>query len=285
MANKEKFLTYLEIERGFSKNTIDAYKRDLSHYINFLRKHKKKAEGVDLVKEYLSDLTGLISAASITRHLYAIKSYHKFLVREGYEKNNPLENIKAPKVWKTIPKVLKKNQIEDILEKPDTKTNEGIRDRAILEFLYATGIRISEAINMKLEDIKLNEQYIRCIGKGAKERIVPLGTHAIYWLKKYMKTSRNDDSYYLFLNKFGKKISRIGMFKIVKKYLRLSGLGSLASPHTFRHSFATHLLEGGADLRSVQLMLGHSNISTTQIYTHIDREHLKEIHRRYHPRP
>jgi integrase/recombinase XerD len=216
--------------------------------------------------------------------------FHRFLAREKILKNDPSDLIDSPKLWKKIPDTLSLNEVNALLAQPDIRNKQGLRDKAILETLYATGMRVSEAVNLKVDSVNLDIGFLRCIGKGNKERVIPLGTKAISSIKKYLEVSRphllkKKESEFLFLNRFGKKISRQSLWKIIKKYANQARIKKPISPHTLRHSFATHLLERGADLRSVQEMLGHSNISTTQIYTHINKDRLKTIHRMFHPRP
>jgi len=250
-----------------------------------------------------------IAANSIARRLAAIKAFYRFLVRERILKADPTSLIDSPKLWKKIPQTLSLNEVDALLTRPNIRDAQGIRDRAILETLYATGMRVSEAVNLKIDNVNLDIGFLRCIGKGNKERVIPMGTKAINSLKRYLEISRphllnplrntkalkerskisdrvnKKESEFLFLNRFGKRISRQSLWKIIKKYAREARIKKPVRPHILRHSFATHLLERGADLRSVQEMLGHSNISTTQIYTHINKERLKTIHRMFHPRP
>jgi len=290
----DTFLSYLSVERGLSKNTIVSYREDLNSYIDFVTTRHIDA----LSKTTKSNITDFmfyqkdrgIAANSIARRLAAIKSFYRFLVRERLLKNDPSSLIDSPKLWKKIPETLSVNETEVLLNQPNIRQHQGIRDKAILETLYATGMRASEAVNLKLDNVNLDIGFLRCTGKGNKERVVPLGKKAIASIKRYLEVSRNHllgrrESEFLFLNRFGKRISRQSLWKIIKKYAKLSGIKKPIRPHILRHSFATHLLERGADLRSVQEMLGHANISTTQIYTHINRDRLKSIHKMFHPRP
>jgi integrase/recombinase XerD len=231
-----------------------------------------------------------LSANSIARRLAAIKVFYRFLVRERILRSDPTSLIDSPKLWKKIPEALSLNEVDALLNQPNIRDKQGIRDRAILETLYATGMRVSEAVNLKIDNVNLDIGFLRCIGKGNKERVVPLGKKAIASIKRYLAISRphflkKKECAFLFLNRFGNKISRQSLWKIIKRYAKLARIKKPIRPHTLRHSFATHLLERGADLRSVQEMLGHSNISTTQIYTHINKDRLKTIHRMFHPRP
>jgi integrase/recombinase XerD len=226
---------------------------------------------------------------SVNRALAALRGFHKYLIRENIIQENPIAHIELAKVWMRLPDTLSKDEINHLLEQPDLKTPLGIRDKAMLELIYATGIRVSELILLTINSINWQVGYLVVVGKGSKERIVPIGKSAIDCLNRYLQEGRKKlmkgkASHVLFVNRSGHGLTRQGFWKIVKKYATKSGLLKKIHPHTFRHSFATHLLEGGADLRSVQVMLGHSDIATTQIYTHISRERLKDIHRKYHPR-
>jgi integrase/recombinase XerD len=290
----ESFLDYLSVERGLSKNTIVSYRKDLDLFTGFL-KHRHIES---LAKTNREDITNFmqqqkisgLSSNSIARRLQAVKGFYRFLVRERILKNDPTSLMESPKLWKKIPESLSLNEIEALLSQPNLRDKLGIRDKAILETMYATGMRVSEAANLKLEGINLDVGFLRCIGKGNKERIIPLGKKAQIAIKRYIETTRgrlkkNQENEFLFLNRFGKKISRQMLWKIIKKYAREARIKKPIRPHILRHSFATHLLERGADLRSVQEMLGHSDISTTQIYTHINKDRLKMIHKTFHPRP
>ena len=288
------FLDYLSVERGLSSNTIVSYRKDLEFYIDFLtRRHIDNLSKItknDITNFMLAQKDKGISTNSVVRRLAAIRMFHRFLAREKILKNDPSDLIDSPKLWKKIPDTLSLNEVNALLAQPDVRNKQGLRDKAILETLYATGMRVSEAVNLKVDSVNLDIGFLRCIGKGNKERIIPLGTKAISSIKKYLEASRphllkKKESEFLFLNRFGKKISRQSLWKLVKKYANQARIKKPMRPHILRHSFATHLLERGADLRSVQEMLGHSNISTTQIYTHINKDRLKTIHRMFHPRP
>lgn len=290
----DTFLNYLSVERGLAQNTIVSYQRDLNSYIDFLRVRSidvlSRVTKDDIRNFMLYQKDKGLATNSIARHLAAIKVFHRFLVRERILKTDPSSLIDSPRLWKKIPEILTENEVDALLNQPDVRDKQGIRDKAILEIFYATGMRVSEAVNLKVDDLNLDIGFLRCIGKGNKERVIPLGKKAISSLKRYLEISRprllkNKASEFLFLNRFGKKISRQSLWKIIKKYARQARIKKPIRPHTLRHSFATHLLERGADLRSVQEMLGHSNISTTQIYTHINKDRLKAIHRMFHPRP
>jgi len=298
IGHRDQFLTYLAIERHASKHTVASYKLDITRYVEFLSGQKvldpdkvnaRHAEGflIALRKEGLSP-------RSIKRAGSAIKSFHKFLLGDGVAKRNPVEHLETPKLPKTLPAVLNQGEVEAILQQPTPSKKEGknlwIRDRAILEVLYASGLRVSEVVSLLQTHVLADERILRVFGKGSKERIVPIGGSALRWIQRYVgecraKLQRRGASQdVLFLNVRGKPLSRMSVWNIVQDYTRRAGITKEVHPHTFRHSFATHLLEGGADLRAVQEMLGHADIATTQIYTHIDREYLKEVHRTFHPR-
>ncbi|MDP8253901.1 MAG: site-specific tyrosine recombinase XerD [Candidatus Kaelpia aquatica] len=288
----DDFLSYISLERGLSDNTALAYSVDIKKFYGFM-----DSKGVDILsvrRDFISDYLWSErekgrESSTVARNLVSIKVFFRFLNREGNIKEDPTEAMDSPKLWQRLPEVLNSSEVERLLEAAGSDDIQAIRDRAMLELLYASGLRISELSHLKVLDVNLEVGFLKCKGKGGKERIVPLGSKAAIAIERYLKVSRPDylksSSDYLFLNRSGKNISRQSCWKIIKKYASLSGIKKFISPHTLRHSFATHLLEGGADLRSVQEMLGHANISTTQIYTHVDREYLKQIHKKYHPRP
>jgi integrase/recombinase XerD len=291
----EDFLNYLLVEKGLSENTIAAYRSDLNKYIIFLEEKKKRFHPDEIQRNDISDYMLFqkeksLSANSISRALVAIKTLHRFLMREKHAKEDVTIVLDSPKLWKNLPQTLSVTEVEQIIKKPNPRNRIGLRDRAVLELMYATGLRVSEIVDLKTENINLEVGFLRCIGKGNKERIVPIGKQARYAIEKYLAKSRlkikNAQSCNaLFLSRLGKKISRQSFWKMIKKYALQAGIDKDITPHTLRHSFATHLLERGADLRVVQEMLGHSDISTTQIYTHINKERLKSIHNQFHPRP
>ena len=287
------FVDYLTVEKGLARNSLEAYSRDLNRYIDFFEQN-----GIERVEDitageviaYLETLRreGLVSS-SINRALAAIRGFHKYLLREHGIKENPVAHIDLAKVWFRLPDTLSRDEMNTLLQVPGAATPLAVRDTAMMELMYATGVRVSELISMKLNDVNWQMGFCIVIGKGNKERVIPIGQRAQSCLQGYtehvrirlLKGAINNT---IFLNRSGQPLSRQGFWKIIKKYARKAGLQKKIYPHTFRHSFATHLLEGGADLRSVQMMLGHSDISTTQIYTHVTRERLKEIHEKYHPR-
>lgn len=289
-----EFLVYLGSIRGYSQNTISSYRIDLERFLHFL--NSKNIDDLNdvskmILSNYFSTLDALgLSTKSIARNYSSIKSFFRYLSANDYITQNPALKFKGPKVKVHPPEVLSFSEIEKILEQPNTKTLLGLRDKAMLEFAYATGVRVSELINLKINDLFFEEEIVRIFGKGSKERFVPIGSHAIFWIEQYLVKVRpalakkNLSGNYLFLNSRGGKLSRMGFFKILRQYVQEAKIDKNVHPHTIRHSFATHLLERGADIRVVQELLGHSKISTTQIYTHIDRTMLREVLVKYHPR-
>ncbi len=287
------YLHYLTLEKNLSENSVLSYKLNLVRYIDYLESLGiKKPEAIeeDMLSEFLKSLSELLlSPKSIAQNISTLKGFHKFLVGEGIVKTDPTQNVTLPKLPKSLPDVLTQDEVDLVLKQPDTHLPLGVRDRSILETVYATGVRVSELLSLKQSNINFGDGFVRVFGKGSKERLVPIGRSAISWIKKYQAETRinlaNENSKdVLFLNSRGKPMSRMAIWDIVDKYVRQARIEKAVHPHTFRHSFATHLLEGGADLRAVQEMLGHSDISTTEIYTHIDREYLKEVHKTFHPR-
>lgn len=285
----DEFLSYLNYEKGFSQNTLFSYKRDLKQFLVFI---KGKAEEVS--RAHISRFVAFLSqkkyaSSSIARKLSALKSFYHFLVREKYVKEDPTGQVILPKKIKLLPKALSLGDILKLLENIPQQEPLDIRDQALFELLYASGMRASEAMALNLLDVDLKISFVRVLGKGSKERLVPLGEKAKKALENYILKSRpqilkNKENPALFLDQHGKRLSRQGLWWIVKKWVKILSLSSKISPHTLRHTFATHLLEGGADLRSVQEMLGHANISTTQIYTSVSRERLKKAYLSAHPR-
>jgi len=289
----EQFLHCLTVEKGLSKNTTDAYNHGLTRFFIHLRgKGVQEIREVDKfhIRGFLLALRRKnLNTKSIVRDLAAIRSFFRFLIQEGILQSNPAEELDSPKVARTLPEILTLKEIEQILEQPDPQTPLGIRDRAMLEMLYATGMRVSELTQLPTHQVNLEAGYVLVYGKGSKERIIPLGSEALKWVTVYLKTARGPllkrkESPSLFVNRSGKGMSRQRFWKTLKEYGRRAGLRKRITPHLLRHSFASHLLERGADLRSVQMMLGHVDISTTQIYTHVAGERLKKIHKQYHPR-
>ena len=289
-----EFLDYLQTERNMARNTVLSYRIDLTRYVDFLHhrniSHPSQSSPAD-IRALLKELSEAgYAATSIARLLTAIRMFHRYLVGEQYADKDPAATLSFPKKIQRLPGVLEIHEIERLLEAPNLETPLGLRDRALLEFLYATGVRVSELTSVRLSDYYPNEAWVRVIGKGNRERLVPIGEQAIEWVEKYVREVRprllnkKRKTDYLFLNFRGGKLSRISFWRILKAYVRAAEISKRISPHTLRHSFATHLLEGGADLRAVQEMLGHVSIVTTQIYTHLDRAFLKEVHRQFHPR-
>jgi len=289
----DEYINFLAVERGVSLNTLEAYSRDLNRYIAHIEKREiKDIKDIssDDVVAFLGSLrkSGLV-ANSVNRTLAALRGFYKYLVLQKLIKENPIANISLARVWMHLPDTLNEEEMRNLLDQPGVKNVLGIRDRAMMELLYATGIRVSELISLTINNINWQTGYLIVMGKGGKERIVPVGQVAYDCLSRYVNKVRlgllkGNSTTVLFLNRSGGGLTRQGFWKIVKKYAKKAGMMKRVYPHTFRHSFATHILERGGDLRSVQVMLGHSDISTTQIYTHVTRERLKDIHRKYHPR-
>ena len=289
----ERFIHYLAVERGLAQNTLDSYQRDLNNYVEFLKRSSisdlNQTRRANIIA-YLADLQRKGRATStISRNLASLRSFYGFLIRDGLIDNDPTTNLESPKIEKRLPKVLTVQEVESLLEGPDLGDVCGLRDKAMLELLYATGIRVSELVALNLSDVNLNMGFLKCYGKGSKERIIPLGSVALtnvsdYVMRARVKLLRNPEEESLFLNHHGQRLSRQGFWKIIKKYATAATIQKEITPHTLRHSFATHLLENGADLRAVQEMLGHADISTTQIYTHLTKSRLKEVYAKTHPR-
>ena len=286
-----QFIQYISIERGLSRNTVVAYKRDLVQFGSFLRKKRRSFNKIDtiLLLEFMSYLKqGLLSSSSILRKMASLKAFFRFLMQEDIILVNPIKTILFPRKEMRLPSFLTYEEVDALLSTPDIQSALGARDKAILETLYATGIRVSETIELKLSDVNLSAGFIRVFGKGEKERIVPIGKIASSFLEKYVNEIRpklaNYETTKLFLNWRGGSLSRQSIWKMIKRYAILVGIRKKTSPHTLRHSFATHLLNRDVDLRALQKMLGHSDISTTQIYTHLDDKRLKAMHLRFHPR-
>ena len=282
----DQFLKYLRIEKGVAENTIQAYRHDLAMYREHLGSADLLHAGASDVSSFLKFLYARkLKPRSATRAFAAVRGLHRFLILEKATLENPTSNVEQPRWWKPLPNVLVLEEVDKLLASPKTDSPKGLRDRAMLEVLYATGLRVSELIGLKLDGVNLEAGFVRCMGKGSKERIVPLGDSAAEAVAVYLKSRQvRKPTNYLFLSNRGDKLSRMGFWKILKGYGIQAGIRKKLTPHVLRHSFATHLLERGADLRAVQTMLGHSNISTTEIYTHVMRERLKEIYKSYHPR-
>ncbi len=288
----ERFLRHLQVERGLAVNTLTAYRQDLGKFAAFCAAQKLTIETADrdAILDFLSGLyRRKLSSRSVARHLVTLRVFFRFAVTEGLLREEPTLNLEAPRVWKGLPVLLSIPQVEKLLAQPDLAAPLGARDAAMLEVLYSTGLRVSELVGLRLAELDLSMGCVRCVGKGNKERLVPLGRRALEALRRYLgepraRLLRGRPSPFVFLNRRGAKMSRVGFWKVLKAYGRRAGLPPKLSPHKLRHSFATHLLERGADLRSVQAMLGHADISTTQIYTHVTQERLRQIYRTHHPR-
>ncbi len=290
----EDFINFLNVERGLSRNTLVAYRRDLEKFAGYL-----KSRGINsLAKTGRGEITDFLltlkdrglAVGSISRSLAAIKVFFRFLMRSNVVAEDVTSVLDTPKMWKRLPETLSVGEIETILAAASGKDWQAVRGAAVLELMYATGIRVSEAADLTVPDVNLEMGFLRCLGKGGKERIVPVGKAASRALTRYLtgvrpELAKGKKTAYLFLNRSGGRMTRQTLWRLIKRYTRLAGIKKKVSPHTLRHSFATHLLAGGADLRVVQELLGHSDIATTQIYTHVDRDRLKMIHRKYHPRP
>jgi integrase/recombinase XerD len=289
----DQFLHYILVEKGLSKNTIDAYSHGLNRFLGYLRKRgiqeMPRVSKLDMRTFFLGLKRQGLSTRSVVRDLAAIRSFFRFLVQEGILDANPIEELESPRIERKLPEILTLKEVEQLLEQPDSQTPIGIRDRTMLEVLYATGMRVSELTKLPIQQVNLEGGYVLVFGKGSKERIIPLGSEAMKWITLYLNSAREKfakgkESSSLFINRSGRGMSRQQFWKNIKAYGRRAGIRKRITPHLLRHSFASHLLEGGADLRSVQIMLGHTDISTTQIYTHVTGERLKKIHQRYHPR-
>ncbi|MBF0504693.1 MAG: site-specific tyrosine recombinase XerD [Candidatus Omnitrophica bacterium] len=289
----DEFMNYLSVERGLAKNSLLAYRRDLNKYTDYLfRKGIKDSNKVarEHVSSFMFDLKKQnMSPSSICRNLAAVKMFHRFLVRENLSTEDPTTLVDTPKLWQRIPSVLTQAEIEAMIKAASGRKSQQVRDQAILEIFYASGLRVSELSDLKITSVNFDAGFVRAVGKGSKERIIPLGKKAREALQKYLdhvrpKLLKKHTSDFLFLSRLGQRISRQSLWTLIKSYARQANIKKSIKPHTLRHTFATHLLEHGADLRSVQEMLGHADISTTQIYTHVDNERLKSVHKQFHPR-
>lgn len=286
------FLDFARVEKGLAANSIESYRRDLTEFSAFLHRRGKSPSAVDRddIRAFLKELYDRhLVARSVARHLVSLRNLFRFLVREGRLTGDPTADVEAPKLDQSLPKYLTAEEVEQLLAQPDVSTPRGLRDKAMLELLYATGMRVSELVHVGAADFDMGLGIIRCLGKGNKERLIPVGKSALRAVEAYLLAGRavlagKRNSPWLFLNRRGGALSRVGFWKILAAYGRRAGLATGLTPHLIRHSFATHLLERGADLRSIQLMLGHSDISTTQIYTHVLKERLKEVYQLHHPR-
>jgi integrase/recombinase XerD len=286
------FLTHIRVEKGLSPNTVSAYRRDLMKFSDFAQKRKLPLEAVrrdDLVDFLAALYRQKLESKSVARHLVSLRNFFRFAQIQRLISADPSVNLESPKIRRALPGYLRLEEVERLLAQPDAKTPFGLRDRAMLEVLYSAGLRVSELVSLRVSDLDTKAGCVRCIGKGDKERIVPVGKKALSTVEKYLRDARaklvgKATSTTMFINRRGGALSRVGVWKILSTYGRRAGLRVPLTPHMLRHSFATHLLERGADLRSVQLMLGHADISTTQIYTHVVEERLKQIYKAHHPR-
>jgi integrase/recombinase XerD len=289
------FLTHVRVEKGLSTNTVSAYRRDLLKFEAFAKKRKLALTslGRDHLVDFLASLYRLkLESRTVARHLVTLRNFFRYAQVQEFISEDPSQNLESPKIRRSLPDYLRLEEVEKLLAQPDEKTPIGLRDRAMLEVLYSSGLRVSELTGLRVLDLDRTAGYVRCIGKGDKERVVPIGKKAMALVDRYLRDARPKllgkgqltHSQVLFLNRRGGGFSRVGVWKILSAYGRQAGLRVALTPHMLRHSFATHLLERGADLRSVQLMLGHSDISTTQIYTHVVEERLKQIYKAHHPR-
>jgi integrase/recombinase XerD len=291
-AHVRTFLNYLRVEKGLSDNTIQAYRRDMAKFDAFAG--KRGLGTAEVRREHVVDFLGTLyrrnlDSRSVARHLVTIRHFFRFSLTEGVIDDDPAANIESPKFRQSLPEFLSVDEVDRLLRQPDANDTVGIRDKAMIELMYSTGLRVSELCGLRVSDLQMDPGCLRCIGKGNKERLVPVGHKALEAVQAYLREARKElsrgvTSPYLFLNQKGHKLNRIAFWKILGEYGRKAGLRKALTPHMLRHSFATHLLDRGADLRSVQMMLGHSDISTTQIYTHVVEERLKQVYKAHHPR-
>jgi integrase/recombinase XerD len=289
----DAYLSHLAVERRLSANTVESYGRDLSQLSAAAAALERPVETLDrrALEQFVRQLMGEgRSPRSVARAVACFRGFYRFLVVSGHRQDNPAVDVQAPRAWKTLPKFLSMEEVDRLIETPNTSEPRGLRDRALIEVLYATGLRVSEMINLRQQDLNLESGYLTCTGKGRKQRLVPIGDEASAWLERYIREGRpallkKRSSPRLFVNaRGGSGLSRVGLWKILKEHGRQAGLSRTLSPHVLRHSFATHLLERGADLRAIQMMLGHSDLSTTQIYTHILDARLRAVYDKFHPR-
>ena len=289
----EGYIGHLAVERRVSPHTVDAYRRDLSQLSEAAAGLGRPVDALDrrALEQIVRGLMGEgRSPRSVARAVACFRSFYRYLVISGRRPDNPADDLRAPRAWKTLPKFLSTDEVDRLLQSPDTTRPRGVRDRALIELLYATGLRVSEMVNLRQQDLNLESGYLTCTGKGRKQRLVPVGDEAAEWLTRYVREARpallkKRSSPRLFVNaRGGSALSRVGFWKILKDYGKQAGVQSRLSPHVLRHSFATHLLERGADLRAIQMMLGHSDLSTTQIYTHVLEARLRAVYDKFHPR-
>lgn len=291
-AQVHTFLSYLRVEKALSQNTIDAYRRDMKKFAEFAKRHNlelMRIERADVVEFLRSLYERQLDSRSVARHLVTVRNFFRFALSEGFIAEDPTASIESPRFRQSLPDFLSVEEVNQVLEQPDTSSVTGLRDKAMIEVMYSCGLRVSELCGLRVADLQMEVGALRCIGKGDKERLVPIGRKALEIVRRYLAESRpkllgEGTSPHLFLNARGAKIKRATYWKVLADYGRKAGLRKPLNPHMLRHSFATHLLDRGADLRSVQMMLGHADISTTQIYTHVVEERLKQVYKQHHPR-
>ena len=289
----EAFLDHLRVERRLAAHTLESYGRDLAALAKYAAGRDVDVDALDrpALEEFVRRQIGRgLAPRSVARSVAAIRGYYRFLVLDRRLSSSPADDLQPPRAWPALPKFLSLEEVDSLIAQPDVTTPLGLRDRAMIELLYATGMRVSELVSVRTSDLHLRERYLTCVGKGNKERLVPTGDEAIEWIARYQKMARpallkGRASPRLFLNVRGRPLSRVGFWKLLKRYGRRARLPRSLSPHVIRHSFATHLLERGADLRAIQMMLGHTDLSTTQIYTHVLEARLRTVYDRFHPRP
>ena len=294
----DSYLDHLRVERRVAAHTLESYARDLRALARFAAGRKTRLDALDrhaLEAFVRGQMTAGLSPRSVARAVAAVRGFYRFLIVDGHLRQSPAEDLHPPRAWPALPACLSIEQVDELLMQPDASTPRGLRDRAMIELLYATGMRVSELIGIRAVDLRLDAEYLTCVGKGSKERIIPIGEEATAWVKRYQRDARpaltarrktkDGPAPRLFVNARGGPLSRVGFWKILKAYGRRAGLPASLSPHVIRHSFATHLLERGADLRAIQMMLGHADLSTTQIYTHVLETRLRAVYDRFHPRP
>lgn len=288
------YLDHLRVERRLADHTLESYGRDLAHLAEFAAGRGREIHrfGRQDLEAFVRELMGRgLSPRSVGRAVASVRGFYRFLMLDRRIETNPADDLRAPRAWPALPKFLSLEEVDRLIAQPDTATPRGLRDRALIELLYATGMRVSELVQLRLSDINLEGRHLICTGKGGKQRLIPIGSEAAAWVKRYLRDGRPPltgprSSPRLFLNaRGGRSLSRVGLWKILKTYGRQAGLPRTLSPHVLRHSFATHLLDRGADLRALQMMLGHSDLSTTQIYTHILEARMRAIYDKFHPRP
>ena len=290
----DAYLNHLRIERRLADHTLESYQRDLFKLGRFAAGRGRKIDALNQheLDRFVQELSGQgLAPRSVSRAVAAVRSFYRFVALEHRRQQNPAEDLQAPRAWRPLPKFLSVEDVDRLIQQPDTTTVRGIRDRALIELLYATGLRVSELVQLRVADVHLEAACLTCTGKGGKQRIVPVGDEAASWVRRYLSTARpalmrSGPTQRLFVNaRGGRMLTRVGFWKILKQYARQAGLKTSLSPHVLRHSFATHLLDRGADLRAIQLMLGHADLSTTQIYTHVLEARLRAVYDQFHPRP